>query len=81
LRTDGFRVLILFPPREHPPPHVHVVNGDGIAVIYLSTARHAQRTDRVEGMSRRDARRAERLVRKHSAFLLNKWRAIHGYEE
>lgn len=34
LREDGFRVVVYGPPREHPPPHVHVEHGaKGLVVI------------------------------------------------
>jgi len=58
LRVDGFRVVVLFPPREHGPAHVHVLNADGVAVIYLVSLDIKQFTERVEGMKRSDARAA-----------------------
>ncbi|HXT16307.1 MAG TPA: DUF4160 domain-containing protein [Gemmatimonadaceae bacterium] len=78
LRLGGFRVLVLFPPREHPPPHVHVVNADGIAVIQLVQERKCQTTMRVDGMKPRDVRKAEQIVTEHTALLLKRWREIHG---
>ena len=81
LRVDGFRVLILFPPREHPPPHVHVVNADGLVVIRLAQAGSVQRTLRREGMKASDVRRAETVVKQNAAYLLARWREIHGDKE
>jgi hypothetical protein len=81
LRVGAFRVLILFPPREHSPPHVHVVNADGVAVIYLAGHGRPQRTDRIEGMKSPDVRKAERIVRENAAWLLEKWGAIHGNQD
>ena len=78
LRFDGFRVLILFPPREHPPAHVHVVKGDGLCVIELARGSKAQRTVKVVDMNSADVRRAERIVADHTTLLLNEWRTIHG---
>src|SRR3954451_23859206 len=80
LREAGFRVLVLFPPREHPPPHVHVVKGDGVAVMRLRAGTAAQLTHRVEGMTAADRRNAERIVRRHTEFLLREWRRIHGWK-
>ena len=78
LRVGKFRVLILFPPREHAPPHVHVVSAGGIAVITLAHNANKQRTMRLEGMTRADARQAERIVADHTTQLLEQWRLIHG---
>jgi hypothetical protein len=78
LRVDGFRVVILFPPREHGPAHVHVINADGVAVIYLASSDVAQFTERVEGMKRSDARTAERIARDNTPYLLEEWGKIHG---
>ena len=58
-RVGSFRVLILFPPREHSPAHVHVVNADGLVVIELATEQRPQRTMREDGMKKADVRRAE----------------------
>lgn len=78
LREGGFRVLILFPPREHPPPHVHVVKGEGIAIIRLGTGDARQLTLRVERLTAADRRNAERIVREHTEVLMREWRRIHG---
>jgi len=78
LRSAGFRVLVLFPPREHSPAHVHVVNADGLVVIELGTGRRSQRTVRARGMKTSDVQRAERLVSENTAALLEAWRSIHG---
>ena len=76
-RIDGFRLLILFPPREHGPAHVHVVKGDGLCKIELARGRHAQRTVAIDGMKAVDVRRAERIVREHTDTLLIEWEKIH----
>lgn len=78
LRELGFRVLILFPPREHPPPHVHVVKGEGVAVIRLERGDIPQRTLRVDGLTARERSVAERIVRRHTEHLMSEWRRIHG---
>jgi hypothetical protein len=78
LRRGGFRVRILFPPREHPPPHVHVRNSNGSVVIELETRGTRQRIRESRGMSARDIAAAFRLVEEHSDFLLRYWRKHHG---
>lgn len=78
LRVNGFRVLILFPPREHPPPHVHVVRDEGVAVIRLESSSETQRTIRIDGMSAADRRKAEQIVKQHTTLLMDEWRRIHG---
>lgn len=78
LRVDGFRVMILFPPREHPPAHVHVVKGDGTVVIELAVGVVPQRVREIHAMNRADVRRAEEIVAEHTNMLLTKWREIWG---
>ena len=78
LRADGFRVVIFLPPREHPPPHVHVRNADGEAVILLGTSGAAPSLREVAGMRTPDVVRAFRLVEAHGEYLMECWRSHHG---
>lgn len=78
LRVAGFRVVILLPPREHAPPHVHVWNAAGEAVVGLASAGHPQVLRSVAGMRTPDVVRAFRIVEGHTEFLLSKWREYHG---
>lgn len=78
LRVNGFRVLILFPPREHPPPHVHVVRDDGLVVIRLKNGPEPQQTIRVDGMRAAERRKAEQIVKENTKILMDEWRRIHG---
>ncbi|HET9064492.1 MAG TPA: DUF4160 domain-containing protein [Gemmatimonadales bacterium] len=79
LRIDGFLVRVHGPPREHPPPHVHVErDGGGMSVIRLGDSVVPPTLWWVVGMSRRDQRRALRLVLKHHDLLLATWERIHG---
>jgi hypothetical protein len=78
LRRGGFRVRVLFPPREHPPPHVHVRKGNGSVVIELATSATRQRIRTSRDMSNRDIAEAFRLVEEHTDFLLDYWRRHHG---
>ena len=78
LRADGFRIVVYGPPREHPPPHVHVEYGaTGLMVLRLATKTSPQRVWAVYGMKDREVLRAYRLVERHHDMLMQAWRAIH----
>ena len=74
LRVDGFRFLILLPPREHGPAHVHVVRDDGTMVVELL----ALQVRDVRGMTDADVRKAVRIVEEYEGTLIAEWRRIHG---
>ncbi|MGQ0767160.1 MAG: DUF4160 domain-containing protein [Gemmatimonadota bacterium] len=78
LQVDGFRVRILLPPREHPPPHVHVVRGGGEVVILLPRAEGPVAVRTVYRMRAVDVIAAVRLVEAHLAQLQAAWRQYHG---
>jgi len=78
LRVDGFHVVIFLPPREHKPPHVHVRNADGEAVILLAGPGTPQTIREVAGMRTADVAAAFWLVEEHTAHLLERWRHYHG---
>lgn len=78
LRRGGFRVVIFLPPREHRPPHVHVQNSDGEAIIELATGHSPQRVRQVAGMRNRDVVRAFWLVEVKADYLLACWQRYHG---
>ncbi len=78
LRVAGFRVVIFLPPREHTPPHVHVRNAAGEAVIELASALRPQVLRSMAGMRTPDVVRAFRIVEDHAELLLAKWREYHG---
>ena len=71
-RFGGFRIVVN--PRDHPPPHVHVLNADGYAVIEIE----ALAVRRYRGMREPDVVRAVGVVAEHSGMLLEAWRTIHG---
>jgi len=78
LREDGFRVVIYGPPREHPPPHVHIEHGaSGLVVIRLGTGTAPPRVWAVYDMKDRDVVRAFRLVERYHDRILHAWRVIH----
>lgn len=76
---EGFLIRVFGPPREHPPPHVHVERGASeVVVIRLGMASSPPRVWAVYGMKARDVLRAYRLVERHHDVLLAAWSEIHG---
>jgi len=78
VRSGGFAVRILLPPREHGPPHVHVVKAGAEVVIALGCTDSPVKLLEVHGMKDRDVVRAVRLVKIWKADLLANWKTIHG---
>jgi len=79
LREDGFVVRVFGPPREHPPPHVHVECGrEAVVIIRLGSARHSPSVRAVYRMHARDIAAALALIERHHGELVLAWREIHG---
>jgi hypothetical protein len=78
LRAGGFSVRIYLPPREHEPPHVHVVGVGGEAVITLGDANRPPALREVYRLRAPEVLRAYRLVEEHQTELLVQWRKYHG---
>ena len=84
----ALRVLILNPPREHRPAHVHVVKGRGggesEVLINLGEPEtpgapwQAISIREVRGMTAKDVVRAVRLAEAHLDTLRERWEQIHG---
>ena len=78
LAEDGFRIRIWGPPREHPPPHVHIQKGaDGLIVIRLRIGAKPLEVWEVFNVRDSEVLAAVRLVEKHHDPLLAAWRRIH----
>ena len=77
LQANGFRVRVLLPPREHPPPHVHVGKGEGEVVVTLPQAGEAVSVRTVYRMRAADVVAAVRLVEGHVEQLRAAWRKYH----
>ena len=78
VREDGFVLRVYGPPREHPPPHVHVERGDdALVVIRLAIGSRGPSVWAVYNMKDADVVRAFRLVERHHAQLVAAWRRIH----
>ncbi len=78
IRSNGFAVRILLPPREHAPPHVHVVKGGAEVVIRLGERSGPVKIVEVHGMKTSDVVKAVRLVEIWKGDLLETWEAMHG---
>lgn len=68
LRVAGFSFH--FYAGDHEPAHVHVANGDGIAIIAIATACVRQK---VGSIREKDVRRAEVLVAEYRDDLQSAW--------
>lgn len=90
INDPPFRVLILNPPREHRPAHVHVLKGKGRGesevLIDLGRADAPGVSGEpisireVKGMRNDDVVAAAMLVQQHIVTLRQRWREIHGEE-
>ncbi|MFN8669456.1 MAG: DUF4160 domain-containing protein [Gemmatimonadaceae bacterium] len=77
LRVAGFRLVIFLPPREHAPPHVHVVNAGGEVVIELGSRRQRGIIRSVFRMRDHDVQRAVDIVEAHLEYLHDCWSELH----
>lgn len=79
LKKDGFVIRVLGPPREHPPPHVHVQKGnDALVVLRLRMLDRPQRVWAVYDMKNEDVIKAFRIVEENHDQLLAAWEGMHG---
>ncbi len=76
-RASGLKIIIYL--HDHPPAHVHIKNGDGEVRIELPIDDGSKpRLMSNDGMKKRDAALALRLVRDNRQTYLGFWRKIHG---
>ena len=75
LRTGGLRIVIYT--TDHDPPHVHVF-GDAETKIILGNSAIETTVLFSASRKRNEIRRAEAAVKANHAFLLARWRLIHG---
>ncbi|MDZ4767595.1 MAG: DUF4160 domain-containing protein [Chloroflexota bacterium] len=69
----GYKVYIYT--NEHPPPHVHVLVGDGVVVITLDeTATLVRASDATQS----EIRKAREVVLANLGKLLQAWTSLHG---
>ena len=74
-REGRFQVRIFY--NDHPPPHVHVVKGNGYAKITISEG-EMPRLIEARGLVNRDIVRAFRIVEDQQDGFFRAWVAIHG---
>ena len=77
LRINGFAVKIFLPPREHGPPHVHVLNAGGEVIVELGLRGNGCLLKEAYGMNSRDIVRAFRIVEEYSDALFERWNKYH----
>jgi hypothetical protein len=76
---NSLTVYLYRPPREHPPPHVHVESTNGGEVlIKLGTTTEAPSIWSVHGMRKAEVARALRMVEARQEKFLAEWRYRHG---
>jgi hypothetical protein len=80
VRAGTLVVKVYGPPREHPPPHVHVeVGRTGVVVLRLPPDDRPLEVWRVHGeVSEQDVIAAVRLVEVHEAAIRAAWERIHA---
>lgn len=76
LETDKWKIKIYAPPREHGPPHVHVIlKGSKLEVkINLRDLEIMGHTH----LSKRAAKEIVRYVHENYDFLMDCWEKLHG---
>jgi hypothetical protein len=78
VREDGFSIRIYAPPREHPPPHVHVHKAGELLIIELGIAGGMATVRGFTAMSSSDVLKALRLVERRREILIAAWEELHG---
>jgi hypothetical protein len=75
VRWRGFRVCVYPPPREHGPPHAHVLKSGVVVLVALKPVSLKE----VRGnLSSADVATAVELVEANVDAILAKWRILHG---
>ncbi|MBP9663728.1 MAG: DUF4160 domain-containing protein [Pyrinomonadaceae bacterium] len=76
LRQRGFDIAIR--PRDHGPPHVHVLHSGEEVVILLGVGVNLPRVRENRGMRLRNVREAMNIVAANNDEFLKEWRKIYG---
>lgn len=71
-REAGFQFRVLS--RDHNPPHVHAVKGDGVVVLILG---ERVSVDRFVGLNPAEVRRAVKIAAANYDLLMGKWKELH----
>ena len=75
-RESGLKFVIY--KDDHPPAHVHIYGGGGIAKFNLFGSDGTPELVSSRGISAGDLRRAMRIVKRELAAMLADWSRIHG---
>ena len=80
VRLGSLVVKVYGPPREHPPPHVHIeVGRTGVVVLRLPLGDKPLEVWRVHGeVGERDVIAAVQLVEAHEPAIRVAWERIHA---
>ena len=81
VREDGFSIRIYAPPREHPPPHVHVYKAGELVIIELGVMGEPPTVRGLAAMSPSEVFKALRLVEQRREILIAAWEELHGKAE
>ena len=76
LRQRGFDVAIR--PRDHGPPHVHVLHSGEEVVILLGVGDIVPRVRENRGMRERNVRKAMDIVTANNEMFWKEWQKIYG---
>lgn len=76
LRQRGFEIAIR--PKDHGPPHVHVLHSGEEVVILLGIGDIVPRVRENRGMRLRNVRKAMDIVSANNDEFLKEWRKIYG---
>ena len=76
LRQRGFEIAVR--PRDHGPPHVHVLHGGEEVVILLGVGDNVPRVRENRGMRVRNVRKAMAIVTANNEMFLKEWQKIYG---
>lgn len=81
LRRGRFVVKTFGPPREHPPPHVHVhVGTDGVVIVRLATSDRPVAVRQVwDHVRATDVATAKHIVAEYEGVVRTVWEELHGH--
>ena len=76
LRKNGFRFQIYTD--DHEPAHTHVFKAGKQVIINLGNEQRRVSIRENKGMKTLDVVKAAEIAAEHQAYLLERWREVHG---
>ena len=76
LETDNWLIKVYAPPREHAPPHVHVIDRNSRAEVKISLVDLS-----ILGRTRLSQRSMKQIVKyvwQNHSYLVECWEKLHG---